>query len=150
MKRYIVEAKEPQNGERASSGGIRSDRGRIVSQYTNPIPYREPTPLAVPISKKQQVKEKWISSLLAEKSKDIVKEIISMLWDDFGRPFVNQKISQLKRLILSDREEPKKPQRCADYREEKSVMQPKENENEEMEDKQIVNNVIKFPFPRVG
>ena len=49
MKKYIVEVEDPKKGERASSGGIRGNGGRLVSQYTNPVPYREPAPQPAPM-----------------------------------------------------------------------------------------------------
>jgi hypothetical protein len=41
-QKYIVEAPIPKPGQTVSSGGIR-EKGRITVQYSNPIPYKEPT-----------------------------------------------------------------------------------------------------------
>ena len=42
MVKYIVEAPEPKNGQKVSSGGIR-ENGKLASQFKNPVPYKEPT-----------------------------------------------------------------------------------------------------------
>lgn len=42
MSKVIVDANDPKDGEAFSSGGIRDKSGKLVSQYTNPIPYTEP------------------------------------------------------------------------------------------------------------
>ena len=60
MKKYIVEVEDPKKGERASSGGIRGNGGRLVSQYTNPVPYREPAPQPAPAVRKQPKKRKGL------------------------------------------------------------------------------------------
>ena len=41
MAKYIVEAPEPKKGQKASSGGIR-EKGRLATQFKNPVPYKEP------------------------------------------------------------------------------------------------------------
>ena len=43
MAKWIVDGPEPQKGQVASSGGIRNKKGgQIVTQYSNPQPYKEP------------------------------------------------------------------------------------------------------------
>lgn len=42
MTKYIVEAPEPKKSQKVSSGGIR-ENGKLVTQFKNPVPYKEPT-----------------------------------------------------------------------------------------------------------
>lgn len=42
IRKYIVEAPAPKKGQTVSSGGIR-EKGKLSSQFKNPIPYTEPT-----------------------------------------------------------------------------------------------------------
>lgn len=42
IRKYIVEAPEPKKGQTVSSGGIR-EKGKLSSQFMNPIPYTGPT-----------------------------------------------------------------------------------------------------------
>ena len=37
MAKYIVEAPEPEEGQKVSSGGIR-ENGKLVTQFKNPVP----------------------------------------------------------------------------------------------------------------
>lgn len=41
MKKYIVEAPEPKEGQSLSSGGIRQQNGKMATQFKNPILYEE-------------------------------------------------------------------------------------------------------------
>ena len=52
MVKYIVEAPEPKNGQKVSSGGIR-ENGKLASQFKNPVPYKEPTLPPAAVAQKQ-------------------------------------------------------------------------------------------------
>lgn len=116
MKKFIVDAPELKDGQTYSSGGIR-ENGKISVQYKNPVPYVEPKEFSMVCNEKQTKKE-----LLKEQAEDFViemgKEIISMFWHEYGKPFFQTKFRELalktniyledhddsKRIINSDRE----------------------------------------------
>ena len=86
MQKFIVEAPVPKDGQEASSGGIR-ENGKIVAQFRNPVPCEGPT---LPPAVKQPTYTR--TNNLKDQAKDFAidcsKDIIGMLWFEFGRPFI--------------------------------------------------------------
>ena len=88
-QKYIVEAPIPKKGQTASSGGIR-EKGTIVAQYKDPIPYTEPH---LP-SRKEQFNQE-----MKDIAFDFILDVVSDLWYEFGRPIVKAKLHQLEESI---------------------------------------------------
>lgn len=94
MQKFIVEAPRPQNGQKASSGGIR-ENGRLASQYKNPVPYYETTTESYDIkSVLIQGIKKWIS----ENSDDIIRVIM----DDILWPLITSGAKSIKNKLFVD------------------------------------------------
>lgn len=93
MKKYIVEAPEPREGQSASSGGIR-ERGKITVQYKNPVPY-EDTPPSIP-----DETVFYNRSRLKSYAAECGSNILEMLWDELGKPIIKAKLNQLGNRIV--------------------------------------------------
>lgn len=93
IKKYIVEAPEPLQGQIASSGGIR-EKGKLAHQFRNPQPYIEP-PIYVknssPTNNLKFILEKNACDFASQCSKDI----LNILWYEYGKPFLIQKTKKL-------------------------------------------------------
>lgn len=109
MKKYIVEVKEPKNGQVVSTGGVRKN-GKMESQFKNPVPYEEPK-LTPVVGKADIVSTAKVSSYTMkdrikneaeELAVDVGRDLVSMLWCDFAKPFLKAKLNQtLDRLLTS-------------------------------------------------
>ena len=124
-KKYIVEAEEPKEGQEVSTGGVR-DKGKMVSQFKNPIPYEDPVP--TPVNKNtdivpsasapsQRFKTR-IRDEVQELAIDVGRDIAYSLWDDFLKPFIRAKLAQAVDWFLSppmnNTLKLPTPKRCAD------------------------------------
>lgn len=99
MRKLIVEAPELKEGQTDSSGGIR-ENGRISVQYKNPVPYVEPTmPPAVP--QKVYTRKDLLKDQAKDFALDVGTDIISMLWYEYGKPFLQAKLHQLSHKAIA-------------------------------------------------
>ena len=106
MRKLIVEAPELKEGQTDSSGGIR-ENGRISVQYKNPVPYVEPTmPPAVP--QKVYTRKDMLKDQAKDFALDIDTDIVSVLWYEYGRPFLQTKLYQLGLRAIAYLESPSK------------------------------------------
>lgn len=69
MAKYIVEAPEPKEGQKISSGGIR-ENGKLVTQYKNPVPCKE-------------------------KKNNIGTYLLSLAWKELGEPVLRSSLNNL-------------------------------------------------------
>ncbi len=100
MKKYIVEAPEPEKGQKASSGGIR-EGGRMASQFKNPVPYEEPTllpslrtqPTNSDVIRKDQVR--------AFRNKAGVY-FLGIAWQELGEPIFRSELRKIRNKIINN------------------------------------------------
>ena len=92
MKRYIVEAPEPKQGQKVSSGGIR-ENGKLAAQFKNPVPYEEPT-LPVTVEKPRVSRKDEFKRQARDLAWDCGSEILSCLWTDFLSPILQAKVHE--------------------------------------------------------
>jgi len=95
--RYIVEAPRPTKGQVMSSGGLR-EKGRLVSQYKNPVPYNP-----------QQ--EKQIIYVSNRRSSDFGTAIRRILWEELGAPIIRYGLNRLADKVVEAVFEPPKKTR---------------------------------------
>lgn len=106
MRKLIVEAPELKEGQTDSSGGIR-ENGKISVQYKNPVPYVEPTlPPSVP--QKSYSRRNILKEQAKDFAIDVGTDIISMLWYEYGKPFLRAKLHQLGMIAVAYLENPSK------------------------------------------
>ena len=99
IRKYIVEAPAPKKGQTVSSGGIR-EKGKLSSQFKNPIPYTEPTqPSSVTTQKstvtlvhKEQAKAKRF---------DTGMYLPSLTWQELGEPLLRSGLRTLGNVIIN-------------------------------------------------
>lgn len=103
MKKYIVEAPEPLNGQKASSGGIR-EKGKITVQYCNPVPYEEPLAHSNEIETYQT--DKIIVARQNPISREMVQFFIEIIWQEFAEPVVRSGLHKLGQIIVKKIEMP--------------------------------------------
>ena len=95
MKKYVVEAPEPKDGQVASSGGIR-ENGKLVAQYKNPRPYEE--------SLENIDYEEKVESELDYAIKNEVRDIFKTLLLEVVLPYCKKFINDLNVKIESNEE----------------------------------------------
>lgn len=94
IRKYIVEAPEPAKGQTASSGGIRSENGKLAAQYKNPVPYQEPTqPPAVPA--RQYTRRDEVKAWAADQAIGVGQDLFGMFLNEVALPFIQTKLHQL-------------------------------------------------------
>lgn len=106
MRKLIVEAPELKEGQTDSSGGIR-ENGKISVQYKNPVPYVEPT-LPPTVPQKSYTRKEMLKDQAKDFAMDVGTDIISMLWYEYGRPFLQAKLHQLGQKAIAYLESPSK------------------------------------------
>lgn len=94
MKRYIVEAPEPEKGQEASSGGIR-DGGRMASQFKNPIPYEEPVlpPTVRTQPTNGEVTRKEQARAFTDKAG---RYLLGIAWQELGEPILRSELRMIR------------------------------------------------------
>lgn len=101
MQKYIVEAPELKDGQKASSGGIR-ENGKIKAQFSNPIPYNEDTAVAVQPAP-QRARRTELGNILG----DAFVRLLTSAFDEYIVPVASAKLHQLASekisLLLGDR-----------------------------------------------
>lgn len=104
MVKYIVEAPEPKNGQKASSGGIR-ENGKLASQFKNPVPYKEPT---LPPTVINQTSNTGL--VFKEQARKPGNEagmyLIGIFWQEVGEPLLRLGLHKLGSVIISKIEAP--------------------------------------------
>ena len=106
MAKYIVEAPEPRDGQKVSSGGIR-ENGKLASQFKNPIPYEDPTPTPSDEIKKSDPDLARKESARARKQK-VGLYLLGLAWQEFGEPLFCAVLHKLKDMFISKIEAPVK------------------------------------------
>lgn len=99
MKKYIVEAPEPEKGQRASSGGIR-EGGRMASQFKNPVPYEEPVlpPIVNPQPTKGEVIRNDQSSAFRDK---VGMYLLEIAWQELGEPILRSELRKVRNKVVN-------------------------------------------------
>jgi len=148
VRKLIVEAPELKAGQTDSSGGIR-ENGRISVQYKNPIPYEEPK---LPPSAPQ--KSFTRKDMLKEQAKDFAMEvgsdIVSMLWYEYGRPFLQAKMSQLGQKAVAYLESSSRAQSTSVSEKKASkIIDAEYVEIQEADNLEDNDKIIHFPATRV-
>ena len=106
MRKLIVEAPELKEGQTDSSGGIR-ENGKISVQYKNPVPYVEPKlPPAAP--NKPYTRKDMLKDQAMDFAMDVGTDLISMIWYEYGKPFIQAKLHQLSQRAIAYLETPTK------------------------------------------
>jgi hypothetical protein len=94
MQKYIVEAPLPKEGQKLSSGGIR-EKGKLATQYKNPVPYEESTSAqmnTIPTSLKNDA---------INIGKMILLDFSKMLWQEFIFPVARAKLHQSSQHLIT-------------------------------------------------
>ena len=86
MAKYIVEAPEPKKGQKVSSGGIR-ENGKLVSQFKNPVPYKEQA---------------------RARRNEAGMYLLGLAWQEFGKPLLRSSLRKLGNTIINKIECPSK------------------------------------------
>lgn len=143
-RKYIVEAPEPKKGQTVSSGGIR-EKGRLSSQFKNPIPYTEPTQTSsvttqkttMALVRKEQVKAKRF---------DTGKYLLSLTWQELGEPLLRSGLRTLGNVIINRLEDSviQNAQHLCTSRPETIDVEANEIDTNYNDDK-----IIRFPSPKV-
>ena len=104
MVKYIVEAPEPKNGQKVSSGGIR-ENGKLASQFKNPVPYKEPTlPPAVVVQESNT--ELVLKEQARARRNEVGMYLLDIFWQEFGEPILRSGLHKLGSVIISKIEAP--------------------------------------------
>lgn len=150
MRKLIVEAPELKAGQTDSSGGIR-ENGKISVQYKNPIPYEEPKlPSAAPqktYSRKDMLKDQAKAFAM-----DVGTDIASMLWYEYGRPFLQAKLHQLGQKAIAYLESPSRTAQWSSVSETKAskIVDAEYVEIREADVLEDNDKIIHFPKKRVS
>lgn len=93
MKKYIVEAPKPKQGQKVSSGGIR-ENGKLAVQFKNPVPYEEPA-LPVAMVEPRKSRKDGIKRQVTYLAWGYGGELLGYLWNDFLSPILQAKVHEL-------------------------------------------------------
>lgn len=104
MVKYIVEAPEPKNGQKVSSGGIR-ENGKLASQFKNPVPYKEPTLPPAAVAQKQNP-ELVLKEQARARRNEVGVYLLGIVWQEFGEPLLRSGLHKLGSVIVSKIEAP--------------------------------------------
>lgn len=95
---YVVEAPTVEPGQTVSTGGIRKD-GKMVAQFRNPVPLEQQ------ISNSPAVTTAETTRLIPDRNHEVVKdiafEILSDLWNDFGRPLLKSQLRCFSQKLIN-------------------------------------------------
>ena len=99
MAKYIVEAPDPKEGQIASSGGIR-EKGKLASQFKNPVPYKEPT--LPPTVARQKVNTDLVRKEQARARRNkVVMYLLNLAWQELGEPILSSGLRKLGSTIVT-------------------------------------------------
>lgn len=150
MRKLIVEAPELKEGQTDSSGGIR-ENGKISVQYKNPVPYVEPK---LPSTTPQRAYTR--KDMLKDQAKDFVidvgTDLISMIWYEYGRPFIQAKLHQLGQKAIAYLETPTKSSQLIPQQDIKAdkIIDAEYEEISETDDPDDNDKIIRFPSRHVS
>lgn len=150
MRKLIVEAPELKEGQTDSSGGIR-ENGKISVQYKNPVPYVEPKlPPAAP--QKPYTRKDMLKDQAKDFAMDVGTDLISMIWYEYGRPFIQAKLHKLGQKALAYLETPTKASRVIQQQDAKAsnIIDAEYEEILETDDLDDNDKIIRFPNRRVS
>lgn len=150
MRKLIVEAPELKEGQTDSSGGIR-ENGKISVQYKNPIPYAEPT-LPPTMSQKSYTRKDMLKDQAKDFAIDVGTDLISMLWYEYGRPYLQAKFHQLGQKAIAYLESPPKDYHSITTSENKAskTIDAEYVEIQEAEDFENSTKIIHFPNKKIS
>jgi hypothetical protein len=145
MRKLIVEAPELKEGQIDSSGGIR-ENGRISVQYKNPVPYVEPK-MPPAVSQKDMLKDQAKNFAL-----NVGTDIVTILWYEYGRPFLQAKLHQLGLRAITYLESPSKTSQMITNQETKvpSIIDANNVEIQEADNFEENEKIICFPQKHVS
>ena len=150
MRKLIVEAPELKEGQIDSSGGIR-ENGKISVQYKNPIPYVEPKlPPATP--QKTYTRKDMLKDQAKNFAMDVGTDLISMIWYEYGRPFIQAKLHQLGQKAIAYLESPTKASQVISQKDTNAanIIDAEYEEVPETDDLDDNDKIIRFPSRRVS
>lgn len=150
MRKLIVEAPELKEGQTDSSGGIR-ENGKISVQYKNPVPYVEPK-LPPATSQRTYTRKDMLKDQAKDFAIDVGTDLISMLWYEYGRPFISAKLHQLGQKAIAHLETPTKASQIIQQQDTKSakIIDAEYVEISEADDSDDNDKIIRFPNRRVS
>ena len=131
MRRFIVEAPEPQNGQKASSGGIR-ENGRLKAQFKNPVPYDAASninPASQPMDSDAVFRDQ-----MKQIGREIAGDLVNILWQEWGRPFVRYVFVRARNAIESRAQTPVEDSKPRYSRSEKPIL----------DEEDVIVNVVDF------
>ena len=99
MAKYIVEAPEVKKGQKVSSGGIR-EKGKLTSQFKNPVPYEEQVLTPTSITPTQSI-ELVNKEQVRIRNNETVMYLLGLVWQEFGEPVVRSGLHRLGDFIVS-------------------------------------------------
>ena len=144
MAKYIVEAPEPKKGQKVSSGGIR-EKGRLASQFKNPVPYKEP--MLPPASVVQKPHSELVRKEQARaRRNEVGKYLFSIAWEEIGEPLLRSGIHRLGRTVISKIEA-----QTSQTVQHRSLLETEiiEVEPDEIQNIYDEDNIIRFPNKKV-
>ena len=97
MKKYIVEAPVPQEGQKISSGGVR-ENGKLTSQFKNPIPYTTPN-LQPPKNDGLTNIDNLQKNQLKFFRNEICIYLLEIFWEEFGEEVFRFGLRKLREKI---------------------------------------------------
>lgn len=150
MRKLIVEAPELKEGQTDSSGGIR-ENGKISVQYKNPVPYVEPKlPPAAP--QRTYTRKDMLKDQAMDFAMDVGTDLISMIWYEYGRPFIQAKLHQLGQKTIAYLETPAKASQVISQKDTISanIIDAEYEEIPETDDLDDNDKIIRFPNSRVS
>ena len=150
MRKLIVEAPELKEGQTDSSGGIR-ENGKISVQYKNPVPYVEPKlPPATP--QRTYTRKDMLKDQAKDFAIDIGTDLISMIWYEYGRPFIRAKLHQLGQKAIAYLKAPTKTSQVIPQQDAKAakIIDAEHEEISETDDLDDNDKIIRFPSRRVS
>lgn len=150
MRKLIVEAPELKEGQTDSSGGIR-ENGKISVQYKNPIPYVEPK-LPPAATQRTYTRKDMLKDQAKDFAMDAGTDLISMIWYEYGRPFIQAKLHQLGQKAIAYLESPTKTSQLIQQRDIKAdkIIDAEYEEISETDDLEDNDKIIRFPNRRVS
>jgi hypothetical protein len=150
MRKLIVEAPELKEGQIDSSGGIR-ENGRISVQYKNPVPYVEPK-MPPAVSQKVYTQKDMLKDQAKNFALNVGTDIVTILWYEYGRPFLQAKLHQLGLRAITYLESPSKTSQMITNQETKvpSIIDANNVEIQEADNFEENEKIICFPPKRVS
>ncbi len=99
MTKYIVEAPKPKKGQKVSSGGIR-ENGKLVTQFKNPVPYKEPT-LPPTVVNQRANTELIRKEQTRARRNEAGMYLLGLVWQEFGEPLLRSVLRKLRNTIIT-------------------------------------------------